>query len=237
MSISALIQVILRPIRRSGGTTLVLFPLILQSCASAHVRDLTPLAVTPPIAEPTSIAVVVASEPIPDSAGFEAIELQSDIMKELLKSGFPGKVFPDINSASKAAVLNIQLTRSDPGSRSKRLLIGFGSGRAQIETKVSLELPDTGGDRTALSFATAGNSGYRPGLIVPAGAAIATANAVHFVVGGAINIATSPRDALRRPARKTARAIVTQLRQYYRSVGWSWPAQQAGAKANIKKTD
>jgi hypothetical protein len=65
-----------------------------------------------------------------------------------------------------------------------------------------------------------------PGLIVPGGAAAATGNLVHLAIVGGIKAGMSVKSEIDGPARKTAEAIVTQIKAYYTTSGWTWPADK-----------
>ena len=94
-----------------------------------------------------------------------------------------------------------------------------------MQTKVDLEsVGATANPMTA--FDTSSSSGrVMPGLILPAGIALATRNIVPLAIGGGLKAATSFRGDLDSSARETATAVVAQLKKYYGSIGWRWPTE------------
>jgi len=124
-----------------------------------------------------------------------------------------------------AAVLNVSVVAADPGSLVERFVVGFGAGRAQLAVKADFESTDSAGAHAMTAFDTSSDSGYKPGIILPGGIALATRNIIHLAIGGGIDVAANVNSGLGGPVGKTASAIVSQLRKYYMSVGWHWPAE------------
>jgi len=209
---------------RAAGACLVL--VMLAGCAGARVSDIAANHVQEPA--PVAILVEVDSAAIAGSdraAAGVANPLQSDLIAQLLTAKVKAAPFGAGAIPAGNAVLHVSITEAEPGSFWKRLVIGFGLGRAELRAKVDLEAADAAGPRAMTSFATSSDNGrVMPGLILPAAVAVATRNIIPLAVGGGIKLVTSRRGGLDQPTEDTARAIVTQLKAYYVSVGWHWPA-------------
>jgi len=108
------------------------------------------------------------------------------------------------------------------GSMVKRMVIGFGSGTAEMDTVVEGYLVTPTGWRELGSGTLTSEGNKTPGLVVPAAVAIATANPVGLIVVGGIKIygAASGRTGLEGRAKSTAEEIATQLKIRFQDRGW-----------------
>ncbi|HTH99468.1 MAG TPA: DUF4410 domain-containing protein [Acidisoma sp.] len=200
--------------------------LCLAGCAGAHVSDIASTrAVGPP---PREILVDVETGPARNAAEAEdeqaaARQLRSDLMRCLVKAGLAAQPAAPGLSVPGAVRLHVALTRVDPGSRAKRLVIGFGAGRARLEARAELLPAGSAAAMPLTAFDTSSDTGMKPGLILPGGIALATGNAIHMAVGGGINLALNLQGGLAQTSAHTATAILDELRIYYRGAGWSWP--------------
>jgi len=108
------------------------------------------------------------------------------------------------------------------GSMVKRMVIGFGSGNAEMDTVVEgyVMTPQGLHKLGSGTLTSAGNK--TPGLVVPAAVAIATANPVGLIVVGGLKVygATSGRSGLEGRAKATADAISEQLKLRFQDRGW-----------------
>jgi hypothetical protein len=200
--------------------------LLLSGCAGAKITNVTSVDAGSP--SPAEILVQVDSTPDQDANAATltkvASALQSDLIEQLTKARVTAEPFVPGTSHPGAAVLHISIAEADPGSALERIIIGFGAGQAKLQAEVDFETTDTRAAQTMTAFDTSSNSGYQPGLIVPGGVALATGRAVHLAIGAGIDVALNVRGGLARPTAKTASAVVNQLKKYYASVGWIWPA-------------
>lgn len=202
---------------------------MLAACASARVSNIAAQTAAAP--QPTEILVAVdTAADIPSTqagiAGQIAFKLRTTLVQKLTASGITSEFFAPGTSHPGAAVLHIAITRADPGSATERFLIGFGLGQAVLTAQADLQSSDATNASSLAAFRTSGDSGYRPGLVLPGGVALATGDAIHLAIGGGIKIATSLRGGLDRPTRGTADAIVGQLQKYYAAEGWRWPVRK-----------
>jgi hypothetical protein len=204
--------------------------LMLAGCAGAKVTDVA--SAMPSLAPPSEVFVAAGAAPTRQHsraaiADKVAANLQSELVKRLTKNGIraepyrPGTIYPG------AAVLEVTVLDADPGNMAERFMIGFGLGKAKLLVKADLVNGETAGSSSEVAFNTSSDSGIKPGLILPGGIALATGNAIHLAVGGAIDVATNINGGLSRPTARTATAIIGQLKTYYASVGWQWPAGRA----------
>lgn len=107
----------------------------------------------------------------------------------------------------------------DTGSRSMRMLVGFGAGRAQMSTLVeTYQITSTG--RRALASAQADTQGGRlPGVLLPLGLGGLGASAA---VSGASNVMQERGpESIRAAAQRTADGIADSIIDIYRQRGWN----------------
>ena len=198
----------------------------LAGCAGARVSNIASARAAGPAPSELLVAVDAASAPDDTQAQAAhriAADLQADLVQRLARAKVTAEPFVPATEHPGAAVLHVTIVRADPGSLAKRLVVGFGFGRATLQARAELQEASPSGVASLTAFDTSSDSGIKPGLILPGGVALATGNAVHLAIGGGIDIATNLRGGLARPTTRTASAIVTQLRQYYASAGWQWP--------------
>ena len=215
----------------TGGAGLSLVPvagLLLVGGCAAHVTDLAETSSA--TSQPTEILVAVGaggpSAAKSDPTTFERVEagLEGELVKRLIAAHVAAEPYVPGTFHSGADVLNVSVTDADPGNRLRRVIIGFGAGQATLHVSAALEATTPSGG-ALLAFATSSNSGYKPGIVVPAAAAAGTGSAIGLAVGGGIDVATSVPSGLAEPMHRTAEAIVDRLSQYYSAVGWRWPAE------------
>jgi hypothetical protein len=111
----------------------------------------------------------------------------------------------------------------DQGSAAKRMIVGFGSGAADLKTFVEGYLmTDQGLRRLGSGEIESGSKGGTPGLLVPLAVTIATANPIGLAVGGAVKVAgeASGSDTIKGSAKRTADLIAVELRPKFEEQGW-----------------
>ncbi|HVP31398.1 MAG TPA: DUF4410 domain-containing protein [Myxococcota bacterium] len=110
----------------------------------------------------------------------------------------------------------------DEGSAAKRMLVGFGSGAAELKTAVEgFQMTEQGLRR--LGSGTVDSSGGKgPGAAVPAAVAIATANPIGLIVTSAVKVAgeASGSSTVEGRGKQTAQEIADVLRQRFEQQGW-----------------
>ncbi len=120
------------------------------------------------------------------------------------------------------AVIKGHFVSIDEGSVSKRMLVGFGSGAAELRTVVEGYQVTDKGLRPLGSREIDSDGGKTPGVLVPAAVTVATANPVGLVVGGAVKVAgeATGSETLEGAAKRTAKAIAEELKAAFQKQGW-----------------
>jgi hypothetical protein len=199
---------------------------LLAGCA-AQVSDVAQRQ--PGAARPVEILVAVNASPGRSAdttiARNIATVLQSELVRRLTKTKLTAAPFTPGEVPADADVLHVVITGANPGDRLRRIVIGFGAGRAELRATADFAPVGDASQAPLLTFSTASDSGYKPGLIVPGAVAAGSGNALGLAIGGGVDIVTNIQGGLAKPTEKTAAAIVTRLKKYYASVGWSWPSE------------
>ena len=108
------------------------------------------------------------------------------------------------------------------GGTIKRMVIGFGSGTAELDTVVEGYVMTANGLRK-LGSGTLTSAGTKmPGLVVPAAVVLATGNPVGLIVVGGVKIAreVSGANSLDARAKATAEQIAVELKIRFQDRGW-----------------
>jgi len=114
-----------------------------------------------------------------------------------------------------------QFVTIDEGSRTGRVLIGFGAGAGELRTHVEGYLVEETGHRLLGSREIKSEGGKTPGMAVPVIGAVAMQSPVGLVVGGVMNIAKeSGPETIQDAADRTAREIVSELKIAFEREGW-----------------
>ena len=110
----------------------------------------------------------------------------------------------------------------DEGSAMKRVVIGFGSGSAELKTQVEGYLVTASGMHKLGSGQVDSGGGKTPGVVVPIVVTAATANPIGLIVGGAVKAQgeLSGRTTIAGTAKRTADAIADELRKAFQKQGW-----------------
>jgi hypothetical protein len=110
----------------------------------------------------------------------------------------------------------------DEGSAAKRVVLGFGSGAAELSTRVEGYLMTNQGLRKLGSGAGRVRGGKTPGLAVPLAVTLATANPIGLIVSGAAKVAgkATGKSTLQGMAKRTAKKIADELRVAFQKQGW-----------------
>ena len=197
--------------------------LALAGCAGASVTGVSEVTAHTPPPQEILVEVDVPASASPDqgaTARSIGSALGSDLVRQLEADHLAASERLSAALPRGDAVLRVTVTLADQGNKLRRMVIGFGAGKARLTATAALETAD-GVDLTR--FDTSANSGMKPGLLLPGAVAGATGNLIHLAIGGGIDVAMNMRDGLAAPAQHTAGAIVKQLRTYYAAVGWNWP--------------
>jgi hypothetical protein len=119
-------------------------------------------------------------------------------------------------------VIHGQFGSIEEGSAGKRLVLGFGSGKAELKTAVEAYQVTATGLRKLGSGAIDSGGGKSPGLIVPLAVTVATANPIGLVVVGAAKAGSeiSGRNKIEASAERTAAQIATEFEAAFKKQGW-----------------
>ena len=146
------------------------------------------------------------------------------LVKDILAMGLPAE---RAHGAAPPSVGDIAITGQfvtiDEGNRTKRMIIGFGAGAAELRTVVEGYQIMAGGPRLLGSRDIAARGGKGPGMAAPlvivggiAGAPVRAA-----AVSGGINIAQElGPEKIQGAADRTAKAISDELRTAFKRQGW-----------------
>jgi hypothetical protein len=110
----------------------------------------------------------------------------------------------------------------DSGSVAERVVLGFGTGAAHLQTAVEGYLmTDTGLKRVGSGVVdSAGNK--MPGVAVPIAVAVASGNPIGLIVSSAAKIEgeATGRTTIEGAAKRTAKLIGERLKQGFQRQGW-----------------
>ncbi|MFN2427491.1 MAG: DUF4410 domain-containing protein [Candidatus Binatia bacterium] len=108
------------------------------------------------------------------------------------------------------------------GSAGKRIMLGFGSGAANLRTVVVAYQMTPSGLRRLGAGEVDSSGSKTPGMLVPLAVVAATANPIGLAVGGAIKVAgeATGADTIEGVGRRTAKEIAVQLETAFKRQGW-----------------
>jgi uncharacterized protein DUF4410 len=151
-------------------------------------------------------------------------EVAADLVAEIREMGLPAVRAAGQPAPEQGDIALVGYFESiDEGSGMKRVVIGFGSGTAELKTQVEGYLAtDSGMHRLGSGTVESGGGGKYPGLVVPIIVTVATKNPIGLIVGSAVKAQgeLSGRTTIEGTARRTADAIAEELRKAFRKQGW-----------------
>jgi len=154
-------------------------------------------------------------------------KLGAEIAKELVAK-IQGMGLPAVLAAGQPAprvndiVIRGYLLSVEQGSAGKRVLIGFGSGDAELKTMVEGFQMTAHGLRQLGYGELDSGGGKTPGVVAPLVVAAATHNPIGLIVGGAVKLygEESGSATIEGSAKRTADTIATQLKGAFQKQGW-----------------
>jgi hypothetical protein len=110
----------------------------------------------------------------------------------------------------------------DTGSAAQRLVLGFGSGSADLKTAVEGDLMTERGLRRLGSGEIDSRGGKTPGVAVPVAVAVASGNPIGLIVSSAAKVGgeVTGHSTIAGAAKRTAKEIADQLRVPFQRQGW-----------------
>jgi hypothetical protein len=150
-------------------------------------------------------------------------QMAKQLVADLQGMGLPaaraaGQPAPQVNDI----VLRGYFVSIDEGSAGKRVLVGFGSGAAEMRAAVEGYQMTAQVLRLLGSGEVRSGGGKMPGVAVPAAVLAATANPIGLVVGGAAKVygEATGSDTIEGAAKRSADEIAAQLKTAADEQGW-----------------
>lgn len=110
----------------------------------------------------------------------------------------------------------------DEGSGLKRVVVGFGSGSAEVTSHVEAYVATETGYRKVGSGDASSGKSRAPGAIVPLAVTVATANPIGLLIMTPIKVGTelSGRNKIEGVGKRMADAVADRLEERFREQGW-----------------
>lgn len=179
---------------------------------SARIEDF--VSKTPRSAEEKSVGQAVANA------------LARHLVEELQSLGIPAmRASGPLPAWGDTLEITGQFISIDEGNRTERVVIGLGAGRTDIKTYVDVYYAQSGGRTNVARFETDARSGYKPGMAETLGAGAAAGHLVGAAaVSGGLAIGSEEFTAtVEADAKRTAKKIANQLRDFFVNEGWMPP--------------
>jgi hypothetical protein len=158
-------------------------------------------------------------------------QLADEIVHQLMSMGVPAmRVDGPAPAGRNALIVEGQFDKIDAGNRRRRIVIGLGAGKSEVEATVAvLYRPAYGAPQPLATFSAKADSGHMPGMAETAGVGaaagqIATSAAVS---GGLHGVSETKHDTVSSDTAKLAKNIAKQLAEASAKNGW-----MAGATAS-----
>lgn len=150
-------------------------------------------------------------------------EIARQVTKQLQNAGLPavraaGQAAPQVNDV----VIRGYFVSAQEGSATKRMLVGFGSGNAELTTAVEGFQMTPQGLRLLGSGRVDSGGNKTPGVILPLAVMAATANPVGLAVAGTVKVVgeATGSSTIEGSAKRTADEISEQLIDAADRQGW-----------------
>jgi hypothetical protein len=150
-------------------------------------------------------------------------QVASELVTELRAMGLPA-----VRAAGQPPprpddiVLRGYFVSVDEGKAGRRLLVGFGSGAAELSTAVEGYQMTAQGLRPLGRGEIKSEGGKLPGMVLPAAVFAATASPIGLIVGGTAKAtgAVTGSETIEGAAERTAKEIAAQVRTAAEEQGW-----------------
>jgi hypothetical protein len=176
----------------------------------------------------SAFAAELAGAPMPNREQLEVgRKLGAEIANELV-ADLRDMELPAVRAAGQPAprpndvVLRGYFVSVDEGSAGKRVLLGFGSGAAELRTAVEAYQMTAEGLRPLGRGEIGSEGGELPGMVLPVAVVAATASPIGLIVGGTAKATgeVTGSETVEGAAERTADEIAAQLRTAAEEQGW-----------------
>ena len=150
-------------------------------------------------------------------------EVAKDLVEEITDMGLPAVRAADLpQGAVGDIIIRGTFVSVDEGSALKRIVVGFGSGGAELKTLVEGYVMTDRGLRKLGSGQIDSGGNKLPGVVLPLAVTIATANPIGLVVGGAVKATgeLTGSSTIEGTGRRTAEMIAKELKVKFEEQGW-----------------
>ena len=152
-----------------------------------------------------------------------ADSLAAELVNAIGKLGFPAeRARRGARVPRRALAIDGQFVHIEEGSRTLRMLIGFGAGASEVRTLVQVYMRSPDGKILVEEFETKAESSRKPGLGVTmgAGAVAGVITAAGAAAGGAASGVMETKASVNADARRTADEIAKHLADLFLHQGW-----------------
>ena len=161
-------------------------------------------------------------------------QVAKELVTEIQRMGLPavraaGQPAPRVGDI----VIRGYFVSIDEGGAGKRILIGFGSGAAELRTVVEGYQMTNQGLRPLGTRETEAGGGEMPGMLVPVAVMAATGSPVGLIVGGAAKLkGETGSETIEGAATRTAKEVGNELQVAFDRQGWTQVAATNTGPAN-----
>ncbi len=151
------------------------------------------------------------------------VQVAKELVTEIQRMGLPavramGQPAPRVGDI----VIRGYFVSIDEGAAGKRVLIGFGSGAAELRTVVEGYQMTDRGLRPLGSRETEAGGGEMPGMLVPITVMAATGSPVGLIVGGVMKLrGETGSETIEGAAKRTAKEVSNELQVAFDRQGWT----------------
>ena len=146
----------------------------------------------------------------------------SELVEEIREMGLPAVAAAGQTPRTGDVMIIGYFESIDEGSTAKRLVLGFGSGGAELETQVEGYLMTDQGPRELGSRDVKAGAGKSPGAIVPLAVTVATHNPIGLIASTALKVGgeVSGKTTIDGSSNRTAKKIGEELKTIFQKLGW-----------------
>lgn len=148
--------------------------------------------------------------------------LANELVEEIREMGLPAVAAAGQTPRTGDVMIIGYFESIDEGSTAKRLVLGFGSGGAELSTHVEGYLMTDQGPRELGSRDVEAGAGKSPGAVVPLAVAVATHNPIGLIASTALKVGgeVSGKTTIDGSSNRTAKKIGEELKTIFQKHGW-----------------